>query len=80
VCLGEAELWFASSSDIVVLKAFSDRQRDFDDLVRLLALPAPGLDMAYVERWARALDESIGGDDVSERLKRATLAAARQRS
>ncbi|MEP7119306.1 MAG: hypothetical protein ABJE95_00110 [Byssovorax sp.] len=31
--------------------------------------------LKYVEGWAKQLDESIGGDDVSERAHRAVAAA-----
>jgi len=33
------ELWFASAEDLALLKPFSDRPRDLDDLVALLSLP-----------------------------------------
>lgn len=43
------------------------------------AVPEQPLDSAYIERWARLLDESIGGDEVSERLANARRLAERQR-
>lgn len=61
-------VFFASAEDVAVLKAFSDRPRDLEDLVALIALPADSMDIAYVDRWAKLLDESIGSDEVSERL------------
>ena len=63
--------WTAAPEELVILKAFSDRPRDFEDLTKLVAVGKPKLDMAYIERWARDLDRSIGGDEVSERLRRA---------
>lgn len=71
-------LWLVSPDDLVLLKAFSERARDFDDLVTLFRHAGAELDEAYVERWARALDESIGGNDVSERIRRARESAARR--
>ena len=65
------DVWVITPEDLILLKAFSDRERDFEDLVSLLVHTGPKLDNAYVERWARALDESIGGNEVSERLERA---------
>ena len=65
--LGGHETWIASAEDIAVLKVFSDRPRDLDDLIALLRLPS--LDVAYVSRWAAELDSSIESDEVSERLK-----------
>jgi hypothetical protein len=34
--------------------------------------------MAYIEKWVRELDRSIGGNEVSERLDRARREAARR--
>lgn len=69
-------LWFVAPEDLALLKAFSDRERDFDDLVSLFVHLGSKLDMAHVNRWAQALDESIGSDEVSERVRRALRAAA----
>lgn len=63
--------WTAAPEELVILKAFSDRPRDFEDLMKLIAVREAHLDMDYVERWARDLDRSIGGDEVSERLRKA---------
>lgn len=71
------ELWFASPEDMALLKAFSDRPRDMEDLVALMSLPAGSLDTPYVDYWVKLLDESIGGTDVSERLAEARRRAAR---
>jgi predicted nucleotidyltransferase len=79
VSTGGRELWFASAEDIAILKAFSDRPRDQDDLVALLSVPESGLDASYLDRWANLLDESIGGTDVSERLSEAREKAQRNR-
>jgi hypothetical protein len=68
--------WFASAEDIAVLKAFSDRARDAEDLALLLA-PGQSIDLDYVRSWAAALDRSIGGDEVTERLARALDLAGR---
>lgn len=67
--------WLASAEDIAVLKAFSDRPRDFDDLVELLRIPS--LDVEYVSRWAAKLDASIETNEVSERVKLALRASKR---
>jgi hypothetical protein len=75
---GGREIWFASAEDIALLKAFSDRPRDQDDLVALLSVPRTALDASYLDRWAHLLDESIGGTDVSERLAEARGKAERR--
>lgn len=64
-------VWVIAPEDLAVLKAFSDRPRDFLDLVSLLARAKASLDMPYVEEWARALDTSIGTNEVSERIHKA---------
>ncbi|MBI4701876.1 MAG: hypothetical protein HY744_12110 [Deltaproteobacteria bacterium] len=64
-------LWIVAPEDLALLKAFSDRPRDFDDLVALLSRAGSGIDLSYLERWARELDRSIGSNEVSERVHRA---------
>jgi hypothetical protein len=63
------EIWFATAEDLAVLKAFSDRPRDLEDLVALIALPDGSIDLAYLDRWAKLLDASIGTNEVSERVE-----------
>lgn len=70
--------WTAAAEDLVVLKAFSDRARDHEDMMKLIAVGGRKLDMPYIENWARELDRSMGGDEVTERLKRARHEAARR--
>ena len=70
--------WTAAAEDLAVLKAFSDRPRDHEDLMNLIAVGGRNLDMPYIENWASELDRSIGGDEVTERLKRARHEAARR--
>jgi predicted nucleotidyltransferase len=71
--------WTAAAEDLAVLKAFSDRARDYEDLTKLIAVGGRKLDMPYIEKWARELDRSIGGDEVTERLHRAQREAAQRR-
>jgi hypothetical protein len=61
-----------------LLKAFSERARDFEDLVSLASLPDLKLDLGYIEQWAARLDQSIGTDEVTERVRQA-LAKAKRR-
>jgi predicted nucleotidyltransferase len=72
-------VWVVAPEDLALLKAFSDRPRDFDDLVVLLDRARDLIDMPYVDGWTKRLDESIGGDDVSERVRRARDAGRRVR-
>ena len=64
-------LWVVAPEDLALLKAFSDRPRDFDDLVTLLHRAKSIIDMPYIEKWAKLLDESIGTSEVSERVRKA---------
>jgi len=68
---GERKLWLISAEDLAILKAFSDRERDFEDLVQVLRVQKGTLDMEYIEQWARMLDSSIESDEVTRRLQRA---------
>jgi hypothetical protein len=34
--------------------------------------------MGYIEQWAKMLDESIGGDEVTERVQKALKTAPRK--
>ena len=70
-------LWVIAPEDLALLKAFSDRPRDFDDLVVLLHRARSTLDMVYVEKWAKLLDESIGTSEVTERVDRARSTSSR---
>jgi uncharacterized nucleotidyltransferase DUF6036 len=79
VKLGDHDLWLAAPDDVAILKAFSDRPRDFEDLVALLIHAAGQIDISYLETWARMLDESIESDEVTERLRRARTIAAQGR-
>jgi hypothetical protein len=73
--LGKDRLWFVRATELAALKAFSDRPRDFDDLVSLLA--SGSVDGEKLDDWARMLDESLGSNEVSERVARAVNQAQR---
>jgi hypothetical protein len=64
---------------LALLKAFSERERDFDDLTALLEVLGRKLDLAYIRSWTKRIDESIGSHDVSQRLDRALAVKARPR-
>jgi hypothetical protein len=64
-------LWVVAPEELAALKAFSDRPRDFLDLVKLVNRAKVEVDLRSIEQWARELDASIGTDEVSERVHRA---------
>jgi hypothetical protein len=76
--MGGRDVWVIAPEDLALLKACSDRPRDFDDLVVLLCRSTSKLDMGYIEQWAKMLDESIGGDEVTERVQKALETAPRK--
>ena len=56
------KLWVTAPEELFLLKAFSDRARDFEDLVGLASISQLKLDLGYIETWAGRLDESIGSE------------------
>jgi hypothetical protein len=71
----DRKLWVTAPEELFLLKAFSERGRDYDDLVSLASVPGLNLDLSYIEDWARKLDQSIGGNEVSERVRKALVIA-----
>jgi hypothetical protein len=65
-------VWFVSATELAALKAFSDRPRDFDDLSALVS--SRDVDQEALDAWARELDESVGTDEISARVKDARRA------
>lgn len=72
---GTRRLWLISAEDLAILKAFSERDRDFQDLVQILTVQMDNLDMEYIEQWTRMLDASIESDEVTQRMQRAVALA-----
>jgi len=70
-------LWVTAPEELFLLKAFSERARDFEDLVGLASVPRLKLDLGYIRDWARRLDESIGSDEVTTRVNQALAKAKR---
>ncbi len=70
-------LWVTAPEELFLLKAFSDRERDFEDLVSLASLPRLRINLAYVHEWAKRLDASIGSTEVSDRVGRSLRCAKR---
>ena len=64
--LANVEVWLARANELAILKMYSNRRRDFDDLVALIT--HADVEVDYLQRWAKVLDASIGSNEVSERL------------
>ena len=71
ILLGERRVSCIAPEELAVLKAFSDRPRDYEDLVALISVLGGLLDLNHVRDWARRLDEGIGTPEVTERLAKA---------
>lgn len=78
ITLEGRDVWLISPEDLILLKAFSERERDFDDLVALYRHSGSKLDKPYIDKWATSLDDSIGSDEVTERIRRAQQQAQRR--
>lgn len=80
ITLEARDVWLISPEDLILLKAFSKRERDFEDLVALFRHSGSKVDKPYIDKWAASLDESIGRDEVTERIQRAQQQAQRRSS
>lgn len=78
ITLEGRDVWLISPEDLILLKAFSERERDFEDLSTLYRHSGSKLDTTYIEKWASALDESLGSDEVAARIERAQQQAQRR--
>lgn len=63
--IGSTKVAFASFEDLLVQKIFAGRERDHDDVRRLLR-KQKSFDAAYVERWLRELGPAFDRDLVGE--------------
>lgn len=63
--IGSTRVAFASFEDLLVQKIFAGRERDHDDVKRLLRKQKT-FDRAYVERWLRELGPAFDRDLLSE--------------
>jgi len=53
--LGNLDVWLARADELAILKVYSNRTRDFDDLVALIKHADVSAD--YLRKWARARRE-----------------------
>jgi len=59
VIMKETPVRFASLEDVVIHKLVAGRPRDIED-IRSMLLKNPGYDGAYIDRWLREFDTSLG--------------------
>jgi predicted nucleotidyltransferase len=58
--LGKTRVRFASLEDVVIHKVIAGRARDFED-VKSILLKNPKYDSAYIVKWLKEFDRSLGG-------------------
>ena len=63
--IGSTKVAFASFEDLLIQKIFAGRERDHDDVMRLLR-KQKSFDTGYVERWLRELGPAFDRDLLSE--------------
>ena len=59
--LGNSSVRFASLEDVVIHKVIAGRARDFED-VKSILLKNPKYDLAYIKKWLKEFDKSLGGN------------------
>jgi predicted nucleotidyltransferase len=67
--MGGIFLRLCSAEDLVVMKAFANRERDWTDIDGILIRQQGKLDAAYVQDQIRILDEAKPGEGIAARLE-----------
>ncbi len=68
--LAGVELLTCSAEDLIVLKSFADRLRDWVDVEGVIARQRPNLDWSYIERSLSPLAEVKDAPEILGRLRR----------
>jgi hypothetical protein len=66
--LPDVELLTCSAEDLIVLKAFADRPRDWGDVENVIARQRSALDWAYIDDHLRPLAELKESPEIVDRL------------
>lgn len=69
--LGGIFLRLCSAEDLVVMKAFANRDRDWSDIDGILGRQQANLDTAYITEQIRILDDAKPGEGIANRLESA---------
>ncbi len=62
------EAWVVSPEDLVLYKLVAMRDRDIDDVRRVLIRQGSSLDVAYLRNWAAILADKIGKPEIASKL------------
>jgi len=67
--IGGIALRLCSAEDLIVMKAFANRARDWSDIDGILMRQEANLDSPYIIRQIRLLDEAKPGEGIAKRLE-----------
>ena len=70
ISMGGIDLRICSAEDLVIMKAFANRPRDWSDIDGILIRQQSNLDIAYTTKQIRILDEAKSGQGIADRLER----------
>ncbi len=62
------DIWVASAEDVILYKLVALRDRDLDDIRRIVTRQGEMLDRKYLQKWARTLAEALGNPKIPEKL------------
>lgn len=67
--LGGILLRLCSAEDLVIMKAFANRERDWSDIDGILIRQQDNMDVTYAMEQIRILDEAKPGEGIADRLE-----------
>jgi predicted nucleotidyltransferase len=67
--MGGIFLRLCSAEDLVVMKAFANRERDWSDIDGILIRQQGKMDITYIVEHIRLLDEAKPGEEIAHRLE-----------
>lgn len=69
VTLYDRRTWVASPEDVILYKIVAMRDRDLDDIRRIVVRQKASLDLRYLEKWSAVLSEKLGNPGIETKLR-----------